>query len=208
MRRIVPLLLSLGIVAGLVCLPTGAQQSMMQQVAIEQEDDRLFMDMRRVSDWLNQYCVWNHRFPEQGDQMRQAKAQLNQLTPNNPYANDKLTLSQGLDADPEYGDPNTAPTNALDYQQASWPVPSDQAADYQRIQLQIDPSLTELELQQYQTDPPDEWTAAPGTISCISNQQNLFCVWGAGRDGRPIRDPLSHRVQIVVGRYAMLNFGE
>lgn len=183
-------------------------QSTMQQMALEQEDDRMFMDMRKVSDWMNQYCIWNHRFPEQGDEFREAKAQLNQLTPNNPYENDKLTLSQGLDADPQYADPNNAPTNMLDYQKATWPVPSDQAANYHRIQLQLDPSLTELALQQYQIDPPEEWTAAPGTITCIGNQQNLFCVWGAGIDGHPIRDPLSHRVQIIIGRYAMLNFGE
>jgi hypothetical protein len=74
-----------------------------------------------------------------------------------------------------------------------------------RIKLTIDNSLSEIEAQQWLTQPPDDWQAPPGTISLIGNQQNMYVLWGAGRDGRPLRDPLSHRVQLIIGRFAMLN---
>jgi hypothetical protein len=181
----------------------------MQKMALEQEDYRMFDDMRRVSNWMNQYCIWNHRFPEQGDEFRAAKAQMNQLAPNNPYVNNRLILSRGLDADPEYaGNAESAPSYTSDYQKAPVYVPDDQAANLHRVKLEINNSLTEIEIQQWQTEPPDEWNETPGTITILSNQQNLYCVWGAGADGKPLRDPLSGQVQLIIGRYALLNYQE
>jgi hypothetical protein len=203
------LLLAFSFAIPVIFAPVVCAQSMMQQMAMEQEDNRMFTDMSRVSNWVNQYCIWNHRFPEQGDEFRDAKAQLNQLVPNNPYINSKLYLSQGLDADPVYaGNADVSPNSNTDYQKTPFYVPSDQAANLHRIQLVIDGSLSELEIQQWQTEPPDEWNAPAGTITVISNQQNLFCIWGAGLNGKPIRDPLSRQVQIIIGRYALLNFQE
>jgi hypothetical protein len=101
-----------------------------------------------------------------------------------------------------------APGYETDYEKQAYNFPSDQAANMRRIKLRIDPSLTEEEVREDETNPPDDWNAPPGTISVIGNQQNLYCVWGAGRDGRPLRDPLSGKVQIVIGRYAMLNFND
>jgi len=184
------------------------QRSEMQQMALQQQDEQMFMDMRRVSNWVNQYCIWNRRFPEQGTEFREAKAQLNQLVPNNPYVSDKLLLSQGLDADPVYASSSDIPDSYTDYDKVPYPVPSDQAANLHRIVLNIDQSLTELDLQQDQDSAPDEWTAPAGSIVVISNQQNLYVVWGAGRDGRPLKDPLSGKTQLIIGRYALLNYGE
>lgn len=183
-------------------------QSSMQQFGLEQQDEQMFMDMRRVSNWLNQYCMWNHRFPEQGDEFREAKAQLNQLVPNNPYISNKLQLSSGLDADPQYLNDQSAPGSFNDYQKVPYPVPDDQAANMHRIVLILNQSLTELDLQQDQASPPDDWTAPPGSIVCISNQRNLYAVWGAGRDGRPLKDPVSGQTELVIGRYALLDYGE
>jgi hypothetical protein len=183
-------------------------QSTMQKMALEQQDEQMFTDMRRVGNWVNQYCIWNKRFPEQGDEFREAKSQLNQLVPNNPYVSNKLQLSQGLDADPEYISPSGSPSYNTDYQKWSYPVPDDQAANLHRIVLILDQSLTELDLQQDQTQAPDEWTAPAGSITVISNQQNLYAVWGAGRDDKPLKDPISGGTEIIIGRYALLNFGE
>jgi hypothetical protein len=183
-------------------------QSAMQKMALEQQDGQMFTDMRRVSNWVNQYCIWNKRFPEQGTEFREAKSQLNQLVPNNPYVSNKLLLSQGLDADPVYTNPAGMPSYDTDYQRWSYAVPDDQAANLHRIILTLDQSLTELDLQQDQQQAPDDWTAPAGSITVISNQQNLYAVWGAGRDGKPLKDPLSGVTQIIIGRYALLNFGE
>jgi hypothetical protein len=206
-----------GVIMRFICLlillaicvaPEATAQVTMKQMVLEQEDGTMFSDMRKVSNWINQYCIWNHRFPEQGDEMREAKAQLNQLIPNNPYINNKLYLSQGLDADPVYADPSIEPTYSSDYQKVPVYAPSDQAANFKRVKLVMDPSLTEIEIQEWERNPPDEWSADPGTVTVISNQQNLYVVWGAGYNGKPLRNPLSRVTDLIIGRYALLNNGE
>jgi hypothetical protein len=198
--------------SGLPSLPLLAQQqqpqmSSAQQMALEDQNEQMFTDMRRVAQWLDQYCLWNKRFPEFGDEMIQAQQQLNQLTPNNPYKDDQLTLGRGLDAQPGFGnfDYQTNSYNNADVYQMQYPVPDDQNANLNRIQLSINNSLSEEQAQEWLRQPPEEWQAPPGTISAIGNQQNMYVLWGAGRDGRPLRDALSHRTQLIIGRFAMLN---
>jgi hypothetical protein len=192
--------------------PAQAQQqqqqlSAAQQMAMDEQDEQMFTDMRRVAQWMDQYCLWNKRFPEFGDEMIQAQQQLNQLTPNDPYQDTGLTLGRGFDAQPTFGNFDTSNNtfNNADVYQMQYPVPDDQNANLNRIQLKIDNSLTEEEAREWLTNPPDDWQAPPGTITLIGNQQNMYVCWGAGRNGRPIRDPLSHRTQIIIGRFAMLN---
>ena len=199
MRYALICVLLIGAIAGGVFSVARAQSSA-QQMALAELDDRMFRQMRQVSGWLDQYCMWNHRWPEVGDETNEATQQLNQLVPNNPYANGLLTLGQGLDADSQYTDPNASPVDM--------PAPDDQAANLNRVQLGIDNSMTEEDVREDMKNPPDSWTADPGTISGIGNQQTLYVIWGAGRNGKPLKDPLTGRTQLIIGRYAMLNNGE
>ncbi len=194
-RRVFTLLVSLWL-----CLSSqgGAQaQLTAKQLAHAQEDYRLYNQMSKVSDWLAQYCTWNHRFPEGWEQVAFAKQQLNQLVPNIPYQSGRLQLAQGLDAQSDYATPDDSPV------QTPQPVPV--AANMDRIQINsADLSLTDGDIQQYLVQPPEEWTAPPGTITAISNQSTTYVVWGAGADGLPIRDPDSGRVRLIIGHYALL----
>lgn len=168
-----------------------------RQMARMQQDNRLYNQMTKVSDWFAQYCTWNHRFPEGADQVTFAKQQLNQLVPNIPYNSGSLQLAQGLDAESSYASPDTSPEDS--------PQPTSVAASMDRIQIQSnDLSLTDNDIQQYRTQPPQEWVAAPGTITAISNQTTTYIVWGAGRDGLPIRDPDTGNVRIIIGHYGLL----
>lgn len=168
-----------------------------KQVAHAQEDNRLFNQMTKVSDWLAQYCTWNHRFPEGWEQVAFAKQQLNQLVPNIPYQSGSLQLAQGLDDQSTYATPDQSPVDT--------PQPVPVAANMDRIQVQsADLSLTDNDIQQYVVQPPEEWTAPPGTITAISNQSTTYLVWGAGSDGLPIRDIDTGRVRIIIGHYALL----
>lgn len=168
-----------------------------RQLATAQQNDRLYNQMVKVSNWFAQYCTWNHRFPEGGDQTTFAKQQLNQLVPNIPYESGMLQLAQGLDAQADYANPVTTPIDA--------PQPTPVAASMDRIQVQAaDLSLTDNDIQQYLRQPPQEWNAPPGTITAISNQTTTYLIWGAGRDGLPIRDPDSGKVRIIVGHYGLL----
>ncbi len=177
-------------------LNCGAQMTARQMARTEQ-DNRLYNQMTKVSDWCAQYCTWNHRFPEGGEQVAFAKQQLNDLVPNIPYDSGDLQLAQGLDNEAQYASPTGAPVEQ--------PQPVPVAASMDRIQIQAaDLSLTNNDIQQYLTQPPQEWNAAPGTITAISNQTTTYIVWGAGRDGLPIRDPDTGKVRIIVGHFGLL----
>jgi hypothetical protein len=177
-------------------VPAFAQSASPGRIASEIDDQRMYEQMNRVASWLSQYCTWNHRFPEYGDEMTWAKQQINQIVPNPPYQTGSIRMASGLDADPEYNQPADSP------EYISPPPGSPESLN--RIQLNFDPSLSEQQVQNWRTDPPDEWQAAPGTITAISNNQNLFVIWGAGIDGQPIKDPTTKRVIMVIGRYNML----
>lgn len=186
------------VLVALVTQPLSSDAQMTaRQMARAQEDNRLFNQMTKVSDWFAQYCTWNHRFPEGPDQVTFAKQQLNQLVPNIPYDSGSLQLASGLDAEADYANPETSPEES--------PQPTQVAATMDRIQVHSnDLSLTNNDIQQYKTQPPPEWVAAPGTITAISNQTTTYIVWGAGRDGLPIRDPDTGNVRIIVGHYGLL----
>lgn len=199
---------------------SGADLRMSRQFA----DSELFEQMERVSHWFDQYCVWNKKFPDPGDEMNWARAQMNQLVPNNPYAGDKLQLMAGLDADPQYSDVANSPNSygtSPDYQGAaaiqtptsansqiedasSGSIDSDTDANLNRIWLTVDPSLNENMAAEYLTDPPLDWVGRPGSINVISNNQNLILIWGAGANGRPIKYPGSSKTRLILGRYKLL----
>lgn len=188
------------LLVGVCCLPVQLSVAFdsRSNPARQAQDDRLYDQIYKVARWFDQYCSWNHRFPEVGDETADATQQLNDLVPNNPYDALDLGLTPGLDVDPNspsYDDEESIPA-AYSY--------SDVAAKNNRINLKLDPSLTELQIQEYQINPPLDWQAPPGTITAISNQQNLFVVWGANRRGLPLRDSASGRVIFVIGRYRLL----
>ena len=112
-----------------------------KQMATAQDDNRLYNQMTKVSDWLAQYCTWNHRFPEGTDQNVFAKQQLNSLVPNIPYQSGSLQLAEGLDAQPEYANPDA---------QNDMTQPLPVAASMDRIQIQpSDFSLTGNDIEGY-----------------------------------------------------------
>ncbi|HEY9788693.1 MAG TPA: hypothetical protein V6D17_25115 [Candidatus Obscuribacterales bacterium] len=199
---------------GAAALGDASSRALEQKMIREQADNELYTQMQRVASWLDQYCVWNQRFPmpeagDANDELPWAQTQLNQLVPNNPYISGKLQTFAGLDADPQYVDAENSPTSYLDSpkESASGSLGSDSAANLKRIQLVYNPSLNQNILDEYLTDPPMDWTAAPGTITAVSNNTNLIVVWGAGADGKPIRELGSNRTRLIVGHYK-LEYGQ
>lgn len=182
----------------LICVttPVSAQNETVAQVERASEDARLLDQMNRVSQSLTMYCMINHRFPEAGDEMNDEKNQLNQLVPNPPYSPHSMRLAQGLDANPLFAQQEMPDVPGVEN--------SDTGSTLDRIRLVFDPSLSELEVQEWRTDPPVDWREPPGTITAISNNQSLFIVWGAGADGLPLRDQFSKQVMFLIGRYHML----
>lgn len=155
-------------------------------------DGQMFSQMRQVANWVDNWVVWNHRFPEIGDETTYALQQLNELVPNNPYIAGSAYMVSGQTVDNAY-------LNA-EGEQATPPM-ADSKIDSDRIVFVRDFGLTVLEVDQYSADPPVDWRAKPGTITVITNDQYLFIIWGAGADGKPLRDFGSKRVRFAVGNY-------
>ncbi len=163
-----------------------------------QYDFMLFQQMQQVANYMSQYCIQNKRWPEPGDQNDYVVKQLNELVPNNPYKPNELQESNMFSTDSEYHyeDPTKDDFIPGTAEGGGAATPDNVMPDTQigtsadlRIKLQFNPSLTGQTVKDWQAEAPLEWQAAPGTIIAISNSQDLFVIWGAGANGKPIKSP-------------------
>ena len=166
----------------------------------QQADFQLYLQMQKVDNWLSQYCVWNHHWPEYIDEQNGCINQLAELVPNNPYLPGQLQESEGSSTDPDYRYYNQPLNQFYNGEAASGfdpqsfqPNNSYEAYGRKKIRLLFDPSITAEQVREWEYDPPESWNEPPGTITGISNGQNLIVVWGAGADGRPIKVPGSKK---------------
>jgi len=169
---------------------TARQHELVGSMAVN--DGQLFDQMRQVASWVDNWVVMNHRFPEIGDETTYALQQLNELVPNNPYRAGSAYMVSGESVDNAYLN--------QEGEQATPPM-ADSKVDGDRVVFVRDYGLTVPEIDQYSAEPPVDWRAKPGTITVITNDQYLFIVWGAGYDGKPLRDFGSKRVRFAVGNY-------
>jgi len=165
------------------------QRALSNSMAVN--DGQLFGQMRSVAAWVDNWVVFNHRFPEIGDESTYALQQLNELVPNNPYLPGSAYAVPGMTVDNAYLNNEGEQSTAM----------ADSKVDSDRIHFVRDYGLTVSEVDEFSKDPPADWRASPGTITIITNDQYLFIVWGAGANGKPLRDLVSKRVRFAVGNY-------
>lgn len=159
--------------------------------AWEDADNQLFQQMRQVGNWINDWISMNHRFAEVGDESHFAARQLDALLVNNPYDHSSVSAQAGID---KY---------AIDDEVQENPQPGvPNVLAPHRVKFVRDFGLSTAQIEVWSEEPPVEWREAPGVITMMTNDQNLFCIWGAGADGRPIRDYYSHRTRLCVGDYS------
>src|SRR5262249_19539531 len=72
-----------------------------------------------------------------------------------------------------------------------------------RIRLVYDPSLTANDANTWKESPPDDWEAPPGSITAISNSNDLVVIWASGVDGRPLRVPGERKTRLFVSTIKM-----
>jgi hypothetical protein len=65
------------------------------------------------------------------------------------------------------------------------------------VHILSDASLSNFQINTLRGAVPEDWLAMPGAITIIHNTENLFAVWGAGVDGKPIRDKTNSQYLIV-----------
>jgi len=176
---------------------------------LQEADAMLTKQIREVSSWMENYCSSNVAFPDYGDEMKWVVSQLTELVPYNPYDPDSINQA-------ESGVPIAVPLDGsspggeiLSYdEQTNESI----AQQDDRIRIQVDQSMTPEQARQYQINPPDDWEAPPGAITIVSTNQgrnqnspfDFFLVWGAGYDGKPVRDPFTKRVVLVEGRWTQI----
>lgn len=153
--------------------------------------------MRTVANFLQDFCQMNYRFPNPGDERDWAQAKLTMKCPENPFKPDSTDYAQddmlfaGMD---HFA--STGMQGSVDLQTAEQIA---QAKD--KIHF-ADDSFGPDQIQEYAKNPPPNWVANPGTITAVSNDNNMFVVWGAGYDGKPIRDPMTGRVFMIQGMWS------
>ncbi|MBI4533603.1 MAG: hypothetical protein HY711_06615 [Candidatus Melainabacteria bacterium] len=171
--------------APILALANGsAEQGLGDYQAHEQANLVLHGQMQRVANFLENYCTMNYSFPQSTDDVRWLTKQLMDLVPNNPFT-----------------DQEDQPSDVITFPNTSGPTYSLPYGVQNKIGLSIDNGLDDSIIEEWRTSPPDDWQAPPGTISAISNNRNLFVVWGAGADGRPIKNDLSGHTALVVGHW-------
>ncbi|MBX9877034.1 MAG: hypothetical protein K2Y22_01125 [Candidatus Obscuribacterales bacterium] len=194
--------------------PTTTQQSMTtgrrgESPVLQEADAMMAKQVREVASWMQNYCSSNVYFPNHGDEQTWVKAQLTELIPFNPY--DPNSINQA-----ESGVPIAAPLvgsgpggEIFSYDEQT----NEQIAQQDdRIHIQVEYGMTLEQAKEWQTNPPEEWQADAGTITILSTNQGInqnspydfFLVWGAGADGKPIRDPFTKRVVMVQGRWTQI----
>lgn len=177
---------------------------------INQEADAMMTkQIREVASWMENYCSSNVAFPDYGDEQNWVRAQLTELIPYNPY--DPNSINQA-----ESGVPIAAPLTGSGPggEVFSYDEQTNEAIAQQdnRIQIQVNNGMTFEQARQYQVSPPDDWQADAGTITIVSTNQgrnqnsptDFFIVWGAGANGKPVRDPFTKRVVLVQGRWTQI----
>lgn len=187
------------------------QRKLESEMQNQQADFQLYLQMQKVDNWLTQYCVWNHHWPEYIEEANGVINQLAELVPNNPYQPGQLQESKGRSTDPDYRY-NWQPLNqfyngeaASGFEPGNFaPVNSYEAYGRKKIKIFYNPSLTAEQVRVWEKEPPDSWREPAGTITGISNGQNLIVVWGAGANGRPIKVPGSKKkIRIFVSNIWM-----
>jgi hypothetical protein len=153
------------------------------QLLADKADSQLLEKMQRVADRFKSDRLRFGSFPEDGQENKNLVEKLEDLAGANPY----------------FGFPeNTAaddPTFAAEHAQPG--------CDKEHVCVRIlaDASLSTSRIAASRKPPPQRWQAMPGTITIIHNTENLFALWGAGIDGKPIRDKTSGECSIISAEF-------
>ncbi|MBY0545762.1 MAG: hypothetical protein K2W95_00585 [Candidatus Obscuribacterales bacterium] len=66
------------------------------------------------------------------------------------------------------------------------------------VRFECNPLMTRKLIEAWELAPPPGWRAEPGTITVITNSENLVAVWAAGADRKPLIDARNGKVRFSV----------
>ncbi|MBX9690718.1 MAG: hypothetical protein K2X27_28645 [Candidatus Obscuribacterales bacterium] len=165
---------------------------------LERANEEMRNQIQRVAGWLREFSLRNqNRFPGvYGDANtigRASRVQLTELAGANPYK--ELSSQIKSDGSNELSSAlfysyfaGGSPTTVRPLANDEWTAELT-AENANRINLQMDRSASNGQLTSYRDlGAPSNWEAAPGTITACGNGQGFLYVWGAGADGKPVKD--------------------
>jgi hypothetical protein len=155
------------------------QQFIKAQLASQRDSDDLAEKMQVVAWAFKKNRVTTGSFPEQGYATAVLERKLHHVAGTNPYFDFPFrTVANDPQFNAKYNS-NQCNSNEI------------------AVLIHVDLGLSSMRLAQFKTAVPDDWIAMPGTITIIHNTENLFLVWGAGVDGRPIKDKATNEYAII-----------
>lgn len=170
--------------------PEAAKKAYKQMV--DRADEQMRQQMMKVASWLQEFSMRNqNRFPgvygSSGTTARAAAVQLTELvgkqSPYSSISSDSINARELIGLQP-----------GLSFRGSGSPIASDEyTAELSsdaggRIQLGVDGSANSNATDSYRNEPPGSWQAAPGTICANGTGSGYYYVWGAGVDGKPVKD--------------------
>jgi hypothetical protein len=139
--------------------PEMVQEQLAARVACQNADAELRRAIATASSDFSTVSRSLHHFPRNDSELIEALRKVQALAEKNPYMKEKLLTPQ---ISSQFGEGCAIGSVTADL------------------------SLTETKARDLQRFPPQEWQAYPGSICIVHNGANIFLVWAAGFDGKPL----------------------
>jgi hypothetical protein len=149
------------------------------QAASEKCNIELREKIELVAAQFKNYRLHSGSFPEPGHPAQALASKLERLAGSNPFASFPVrTAADDSEFAAKHGTASCTKENIC-------------------VHIFLDASLSNFQINTLRATAPADWLAMPGTITIIHNTENLFAVWGAGVDGKPIRDKTNTQYSIL-----------
>jgi hypothetical protein len=134
------------------------------QLACDTANAAMFDGMTKVATRFAEICRKLRRFPNDYQEYVEVRDVLQKIVPVNPYSKSDVLAKQLAQLSP-----NTF-------------------GKAQSVAILADSGLDAERIDHLRQAPDESWLAYPGSIGILHNRKNLFIVWGAGIDGKPLKD--------------------
>jgi hypothetical protein len=139
--------------------PEMVQEQLATRIALQSADSTLRAALATAGSDFSSLSHTLHHFPREESEEIESLRKLQALAEKNPYAKNEMLRGQIT----QFGEGCAIGS------------------------LTTDLTLSESSVRDLQKFPPPEWQAYPGSISIVHNGADIFLVWAAGLDGKPLR---------------------
>jgi hypothetical protein len=144
--------------------PEMVQEQLAARIACQSGDTGMRAAIATAGSDFSAYSRSINHFPRNDSELMESLRKLQALTEKNPYTKEKLLAPQ---ISSQFGEGCAIGS------------------------ITTDLTLTEASVRALQKFPPAEWQAYPGSICIVHNGADVFLVWAAGLDGKPLHSNIN-----------------